>query len=179
MGQSEVGDEQPFITGLRGIKRRAEFATADGHDFRHGEFEQTLAAARDAEAAALASAKWHAGIAGRNDHVVEADDADVELRREPVAGGFIAGENARTQRIGTIVCAGHGFVVVRDGDERKHGGENVFAQDAEQRRNAGQNDRSADGTIAMNRAGDEVSAGGEGFFEERAEFLAAAEVRMV
>ena len=53
-------------------------AAANGDDVREGHLEQAFVAARGAEAAGLHAAKGHAGIGGRDDQVVDEDEAGLD-----------------------------------------------------------------------------------------------------
>ena len=68
----EIGLKHMLVARLRRVKGRTEFAATDRDDFGRCEFEQTFRAARDAEAAASASAERQARVGCRNNQIVDA-----------------------------------------------------------------------------------------------------------
>ena len=57
-----------------------------------------LVAARDAEAARLHPAEWHARIGGGHDEIIDQDEARIDLRRERTRSFDIAGEDGGAER---------------------------------------------------------------------------------
>ena len=81
---------------------------------REGHLQQAFVAARGAEAAGLHAAKWHAGIGGRDDEVVDEDKAGLDARGECAGLRDVAGENGSAEREACGVRPMHGGGIVAD-----------------------------------------------------------------
>ena len=110
-----------------------------------------------------------ASAVGTN-QIVDGDDAGVDARGEHAGGGFVARKNARGQRKGTIVGAENSFVIVRHGDDGKHGSEDIFAQQSAGGSNAAKNDRAVGLKVSRNK----MRAPGERVLDQRAQIPCAA-----
>ena len=65
---------------------------------RERHLEQTLVAARAAEAARFHSAERHARIGGRNDEIVDENEASLDARGEGAGARDVTGENRCAER---------------------------------------------------------------------------------